>query len=138
MSALIICDAFVDSTNTCGANFTRQSNASSGMGIGDDCKDIFLELQRKKTLTANCQKSKIFFVAWSPSVSGIRSSLDASAHVIFELYQKSKRDDPWKPNRRTEAATTATASSSSELVVVTALGLEPDTPIIILSSRLEP
>ncbi|CAL9054138.1 unnamed protein product, partial [Musa banksii] len=26
-----------------------QSNASSGMGIAGDCKDIFLELQRKKT-----------------------------------------------------------------------------------------
>ncbi|CAL9092101.1 unnamed protein product [Musa acuminata var. zebrina] len=94
------------------------SNASSGMGIAGDCKDIFLELQRKKThryvifkidekqkqvvvektggatesyddfmaslpendcryaiydfdfvTEENCQKSKIFFIAWSPYTS---------------------------------------------------------------------
>ncbi|WOL19593.1 hypothetical protein Cni_G28395 [Canna indica] len=100
------------------------SNASSGMGVADDCKHIFLELQRKKThryvifkidekrkevivekagdatesyddflaslpesdcryaiydydfvTEENCQKSKIFFIAWSPSVSRIRAKM---------------------------------------------------------------
>lgn len=93
--------------------FHFQSNASSGMGVADDCKHIFSELQRKKmhryvvfkidekrkevivektgaatesydnfvaslpendcryavydfdfVTEENCQKSKIFFVAW--------------------------------------------------------------------------
>ncbi|KAG6523311.1 hypothetical protein ZIOFF_013167 [Zingiber officinale] len=100
------------------------SNASSGMGVADDCKNIFLELQRKKThryvifkidekrkevivekvgaatesydefmaslpendcryavydfdfvTEENCQKSKIFFIAWSPAVSRIRAKM---------------------------------------------------------------
>ncbi|CAA7406918.1 unnamed protein product [Spirodela intermedia] len=100
------------------------SNASSGMGVADDCKRTFLELQRKKAhryvvfrideklkevivektggaaesyddflaslpeddcryaiydldfvTEENCQKSKIFFVAWSPSVSRIRAKM---------------------------------------------------------------
>ncbi|XP_072958488.1 actin-depolymerizing factor 11 [Typha angustifolia] len=100
------------------------STASSGMGVAEDCKEIFLELQRKKThryvifkidekrkqvivektggaaesyddfMTSlpendcryaiydfdfvteeNCQKSKIFFIAWSPSVSRIRAKM---------------------------------------------------------------
>ncbi|OAY64954.1 actin-depolymerizing factor 11 [Ananas comosus] len=100
------------------------SNASSGMGVAGDCKETFLELQRKKThryvifkidekqkavvvektggatesyddfiaslpendcryaiydfdfvTEENCQKSKIFFVAWSPSVSRIRAKM---------------------------------------------------------------
>ncbi|XP_018681715.2 actin-depolymerizing factor 11-like isoform X2 [Musa acuminata AAA Group] len=97
------------------------SNPSSGMGVAEDCKETFLELQRKKTYRyvvfsidekqnqvvvektgaatesyddflaslpendcryaiydfdfvteENCQKSKIFLVAWSPSISRIR------------------------------------------------------------------
>ncbi|XP_074573630.1 actin-depolymerizing factor 11-like [Curcuma longa] len=100
------------------------SNASSGMGVAEDCKEIFLQLQRKKThryvifkidekqkqvvvektgnatesyddfvaslpendcryaiydfdfvTVENCQKSKIFFIAWSPSVSRIRAKM---------------------------------------------------------------
>ncbi|KAL6846904.1 hypothetical protein ACP4OV_022757 [Aristida adscensionis] len=100
------------------------SNASSGMGVAAECKETFLQLQRKKAhryvifkidekgkeVTAekmgavtesfddfmdslpetdcryaiydfdfvteeNCQKSKIFFIAWSPSVSRIRSKM---------------------------------------------------------------
>ncbi|KAI0501395.1 actin-depolymerizing factor 11 [Dendrobium catenatum] len=100
------------------------SNASSGMGVADHCRDTFLELQRKKThryvifkidekrkevivektggaaesyddflaclpendcryavydfdfvTQENCQKSKIFFIAWSPSVSRIRAKM---------------------------------------------------------------
>ncbi|CAD5172085.1 unnamed protein product [Musa acuminata subsp. malaccensis] len=100
------------------------SNASSGMGVAEDCKETFLELQRKKTYRyvvfsidekqnqvvvektgaatesyddflaslpendcryaiydfdfvteENCQKSKIFFVAWSPSISRIRAKM---------------------------------------------------------------
>ncbi|XP_072952453.1 actin-depolymerizing factor 11-like [Typha angustifolia] len=100
------------------------SNASSGMGVAEDCKGKFLELQRKKThryvvfkidekgkevivektggaaesyddfiaslpendcryaiydfdfvTEENCQKSKIFFIAWSPSVSRIRAKM---------------------------------------------------------------
>ncbi|OAY63438.1 actin-depolymerizing factor 11-like [Ananas comosus] len=100
------------------------SNASSGMGVAEDCKETFLELQRKKThryvifkieekrkevivektggaaesfddfmaslpendcryaiydfdfvTEENCQKSKIFFIAWSPSVSRIRAKM---------------------------------------------------------------
>lgn len=102
----------------------RTSSASSGMGVGGECKDTFLELQRKKTYRyvvfkidekkkevvvektggatesyedflaslpendcryaiydfdfvteENCQKSKIFFVAWSPAVSRIRAKM---------------------------------------------------------------
>ncbi|KAL3828248.1 hypothetical protein ACJIZ3_017050 [Penstemon smallii] len=100
------------------------TNASSGMGVADQCKITYLELQRKKLhryvvfkidekkkevvvektgspsenyedFTAslpesdcryavydfdyvnleNCQKSKIFFIAWSPSVSRIRAKM---------------------------------------------------------------
>ncbi|CAL9061875.1 actin-depolymerizing factor 11 [Musa acuminata AAA Group] len=100
------------------------SNASSGMGVAEDCRDTFVELQRKKThryvifkidekrkqvivektgdatesyddfmaslpendcryavydfdfvTEENCQKSKIFFIAWSPSVSRIRAKM---------------------------------------------------------------
>ncbi|KAJ8504179.1 hypothetical protein OPV22_005065 [Ensete ventricosum] len=100
------------------------SNASSGMGVAEDCKETFLELQRKKTYRYlifnideklnqvvvektgaatesyddflaslpendcryaiydfdfvtedNCQKSKIFFIAWSPSISRIRAKM---------------------------------------------------------------
>ena len=100
------------------------SNASSGMGVAEDCREIFLELQRKKThryvifkidekqkqvvvektgaatesyddfisslpendcryaiydfdfvTEENCQKSKIFFIAWSPSISRIRAKM---------------------------------------------------------------
>ncbi|KAJ4968473.1 hypothetical protein NE237_015174 [Protea cynaroides] len=99
-------------------------NASSGLGVADHVKNIFLELKRKKVhryvifkidekkkevvvektggpaenyddFTAampendcryavydfdfvtsdNCQKSKIFFIAWSPSSSRIRSKM---------------------------------------------------------------
>ncbi|KAJ6847491.1 actin-depolymerizing factor-like [Iris pallida] len=107
------------------ASFLRSSsNASSGMGVSDDCKHIFLELQRKKThryvifkidekrkevivdktggtaesfddfmaalpendcryaiydfdfvTQENCQKSKIFFITWSPSISRIRPKM---------------------------------------------------------------
>jgi cofilin len=99
-------------------------NAISGMGVADESKTTFLELQRKKThryvvfkideskkevvvektgnptesyddflaslpdndcryavydfdfvTSENCQKSKIFFFAWSPSTSGIRAKV---------------------------------------------------------------
>ncbi|XP_010557113.1 PREDICTED: actin-depolymerizing factor isoform X1 [Tarenaya hassleriana] len=99
-------------------------NASSGMGVADNSKSIFRELQRKKVhryvvfkidenkkevvvektgspaenyddflaslpendcryavydydfvTPENCQKSKIFFVAWSPSTSRIRAKM---------------------------------------------------------------
>ncbi|GAV67813.1 Cofilin_ADF domain-containing protein [Cephalotus follicularis] len=99
-------------------------NASSGMGVDEHSKTMYMELQRKKAyryvifkidekkrevvvektggraesyddLTAslpendcryavydfdfvtseNCQKSKIFFIAWSPSTSRIRSKM---------------------------------------------------------------
>lgn len=102
----------------------RMSNASSGMGVADHSKIIFLELKRKKVhryvifkidekkkevvvektgapgesyddfmaampasdcryavfdfdyvTEENCQKSKIFFIAWSPSISRIRSKM---------------------------------------------------------------
>ncbi|KAL8146987.1 actin-depolymerizing factor isoform X2 [Apium graveolens] len=102
----------------------RRANASSGMGVADQCKDTFLELQRKKVhryvifmidekknevvvektggpaesyddftsalpendcryavydydyvTSENCQKSKIFFMAWSPATSRIRSKM---------------------------------------------------------------
>ncbi|XP_049360938.1 actin-depolymerizing factor-like [Solanum verrucosum] len=102
----------------------RGTNASSGMGVADQSKATYMELQRKKVhryvifmidekknevvvektggpaesyddFTAalpendcryavydydfvtpdNCQKSKIFFFAWSPSVSRIRSKM---------------------------------------------------------------
>ncbi|XP_077225260.1 actin-depolymerizing factor [Tasmannia lanceolata] len=102
----------------------RMSNASSGMGVADESKNVFLELKRKKVhryviykidekrkevvvektggpaesyddftaalpendcryaiydfdfVTAeNCQKSKIFFIAWSPSISRIRAKM---------------------------------------------------------------
>uniref|UniRef100_A0A0A9HE21 ADF n=1 Tax=Arundo donax TaxID=35708 RepID=A0A0A9HE21_ARUDO len=100
------------------------SSAFSGMGVAAECKETFLELQRKKAhryvifkidekgkevvvektgaatksfddfmgslpetdcryaiydfdfvTEENCQKSKIFFIAWSPSVSRIRSKM---------------------------------------------------------------
>ncbi|KAG7568793.1 Actin-depolymerizing factor homology domain [Arabidopsis thaliana x Arabidopsis arenosa] len=99
-------------------------NATSGMGVADQSKTTFLELQRKKThryvvfkideskkqvvvektgnptesyddflaslpendcryavydfdfvTSENCQKSKIFFFAWSPSTSRIRAKV---------------------------------------------------------------
>ncbi|CAN8247588.1 unnamed protein product [Cochlearia groenlandica] len=99
-------------------------NATSGMGVAEDSKTTFHELQRKKThryvvfkidetkqqvvvdktgdttetyddflaslpdndcryavydfdfvTSENCQKSKIFFIAWSPSTSRIRSKM---------------------------------------------------------------
>ncbi|XP_050372134.1 actin-depolymerizing factor-like [Argentina anserina] len=102
----------------------RGGNASSGMGVAADCRNTFLELQRKKAFryvvfkidetkkevvvektggpaesyddftdalpendcryavydfdfvtSENCQKSKIFFIAWSPSVSRIRAKM---------------------------------------------------------------
>ncbi|KAI3960107.1 hypothetical protein MKW98_016831 [Papaver atlanticum] len=102
----------------------RMSNASSGMGVSDHSKDIFMELKRNKVhryvvfkidekkkevivekfggpaesyddftaslpendcryavydfdyvTSENCQKSKIFFIAWSPSVARIRSKM---------------------------------------------------------------
>ncbi|WOL18080.1 actin-depolymerizing factor [Canna indica] len=102
----------------------RMPNASSGMGVAEQSKSSFLELQRKKVhryvifkiddkknevvvektgapgenyddFTAampendcryavydydfvnedNCQKSKIFFIAWSPSVARIRAKV---------------------------------------------------------------
>ncbi|KAM7462543.1 hypothetical protein LguiA_030664 [Lonicera macranthoides] len=102
----------------------RGTNASSGMGVAEQSKNTYLELQRKKVhryvifkidekkkevvvdktgapaesyddfieslpendcryavydfdfVTAeNCQKSKIFFVSWSPSVSRIRAKM---------------------------------------------------------------
>ncbi|KAL0911095.1 hypothetical protein M5K25_019208 [Dendrobium thyrsiflorum] len=109
------------------------SSASSGMGVADQCKDTFLELQRKKThryvifkideklkevvvektggtaesyndfvsslpendcryaiydfdfvTQENCQKSKIFFIAWSPSMSRIRAKmLYATSKALF-------------------------------------------------------
>ncbi|KAG8049341.1 hypothetical protein GUJ93_ZPchr0009g248 [Zizania palustris] len=101
-----------------------RSNASSGIGVAAECKEAFVELQRKKAhryvvfkiddkgkevvvektgaaaesfddfmeslpdsdcryavydfdfvTQDNCQKSKIFFVAWSPSVSRIRAKM---------------------------------------------------------------
>ncbi|XP_020576055.1 actin-depolymerizing factor 11-like isoform X2 [Phalaenopsis equestris] len=108
----------------------------SGMGVADHCKDIFLELQRRKThryvifkideklkevvvektggttesyddfvaslpendcryaiydfdfvTQENCQKSKIFFIAWSPSMSRIRAKM---------LYATSKARFRWE------------------------------------------
>lgn len=102
----------------------RGTNASSGMGVAEQSKTTFLELQRKKVhryvifkidekkkevvvektggpaesyddftaslpendcryavydfdfvTSENCQKSKIFFIAWSPSVSRIRAKM---------------------------------------------------------------
>ncbi|XP_039037762.1 actin-depolymerizing factor-like [Hibiscus syriacus] len=102
----------------------RGANASSGMGVAENSKNTYLELQRKKVFryvifkidekkkevvvektgdpsesyndftaslpeadcryavydfdfvtSENCQKSKIFFIAWSPSVSRIRSKM---------------------------------------------------------------
>ncbi|KAH7662693.1 ADF/Cofilin protein [Dioscorea alata] len=102
----------------------RMSNALSGMGVSDESKSTFMELQRKKVhryviykidekkkevvvektggagesydeFTAslpendcryavydfdfvtedNCQKSKIFLIAWSPSTSRIRAKM---------------------------------------------------------------
>ncbi|KMT16622.1 hypothetical protein BVRB_3g049080 [Beta vulgaris subsp. vulgaris] len=102
----------------------RGRNAQSGIGVAEQCKTIFTELQRKKVHryvvfkidekkkevsvektggpaesyddflaslpesdcryavydydfvnAENCQKSKIFFIAWSPSVSRIRSKM---------------------------------------------------------------
>uniref|UniRef100_A0A0E0MPU8 ADF-H domain-containing protein n=1 Tax=Oryza punctata TaxID=4537 RepID=A0A0E0MPU8_ORYPU len=101
-----------------------RANASSGIGVAAECKQTFLELQRKKShryvifkiddkgkevvvdktgsstesfddfmdslpesdcryaiydfdfvTEENCQKSKIFFVAWSPSISRIRAKM---------------------------------------------------------------
>lgn len=101
-----------------------QSSASSGMGVADECKQVFLELQRKKVhryiifkieekskqvvvdktggpaesyndftaslpendcryavfdfdfvTSENCQKSKIFFISWSPDQSQIRAKM---------------------------------------------------------------
>ncbi|XP_074567333.1 actin-depolymerizing factor 11-like [Curcuma longa] len=106
------------------ASLRSYSNASSGMGVAEDCKEMFRELQWKKShryvifkidekqkqvvvektgkvtesyddFTAslpendcryaiydfdfvteeNCQKSKIFFIAWSPSESRIRAKM---------------------------------------------------------------
>eukprot|EP00252_Welwitschia_mirabilis_P019643 TRINITY_DN4605_c0_g2_i1.p2 TRINITY_DN4605_c0_g2~~TRINITY_DN4605_c0_g2_i1.p2 ORF type:complete len:144 (+),score=17.09 TRINITY_DN4605_c0_g2_i1:149-580(+) len=102
----------------------RMSSAPSGMGVGEDCRKAFQELQRRKNyryvvfkidekskqvvvdktggpaesyddFTAslpendcryavydfdfvtneNCQKSKIFFIAWSPAISKIRAKM---------------------------------------------------------------
>ncbi|XP_071724673.1 actin-depolymerizing factor [Rutidosis leptorrhynchoides] len=102
----------------------NRANASSGMGVSDQSKSTFLELQRKKVhryvifkidekkkevvvdkiggpaenyqdfssslpendcryavydfdfvTSDNCQKSKIFFIAWSPSTSRIRAKM---------------------------------------------------------------
>ncbi|KAG8484595.1 hypothetical protein CXB51_023096 [Gossypium anomalum] len=80
----------------------RGTNASSGMGVADHSKSTYLELQRKKVFryvifkidekkkendcryavydfdfvtSENCQKCKIFFIAWSPSVSRIRAKM---------------------------------------------------------------
>ncbi|CAH1431841.1 unnamed protein product [Lactuca virosa] len=66
--------------------FRGGSNASSGMGVAEHCKGTFLELQRKKAhryavydfdfvTSDNCQKSKIFFIAWSPESSRIRAKM---------------------------------------------------------------
>ncbi|PWA43196.1 ADF/Cofilin/Destrin, ADF-H/Gelsolin-like domain protein [Artemisia annua] len=84
---------------------SNEPNASSGMGIADHCKGTFLELHRKKAhrspsesyedfrsalpendcryavydfdfvTSDNCQKSKIFFIAWSPESSRIRAKM---------------------------------------------------------------
>lgn len=102
----------------------RGGNASSGMGVAEESKSKYMELQRKKVhryvvfnidekkkevvvektggpaesyddflaslpendcryavydydfvTSENCQKSKIFFIAWSPSVARIRSKM---------------------------------------------------------------
>ncbi|KAJ8765170.1 hypothetical protein K2173_011430 [Erythroxylum novogranatense] len=102
----------------------RLKNASTGMGVADNSKSTYLELQRRRlhryvifkidesknevvvektggpaesyddfsaslpendcryavydfdfVTSENCQKSKIFFIAWSPSVSHIRSKM---------------------------------------------------------------
>ncbi|KAL2502885.1 Actin-depolymerizing factor 4 [Forsythia ovata] len=63
------------------------ANAASGMAVHDDCKLRFLELKAKRTYRfivfkieekqkqENCQKSKIFFIAWSPDNSRVRSKM---------------------------------------------------------------
>eukprot|EP00253_Pinus_taeda_P009184 PITA_09184 len=102
----------------------KMSSASSGMGVADEFKQVFLELQRKKVhryiifkieekskqvvvdktggpaesyndftaslpendcryavfdfdfvTSENCQKSKIFFISWSPDQSQIRAKM---------------------------------------------------------------
>uniref|UniRef100_A0A7C9DGG6 ADF-H domain-containing protein n=1 Tax=Opuntia streptacantha TaxID=393608 RepID=A0A7C9DGG6_OPUST len=102
----------------------RRGNASSGMGVAEESKSTYMELQRKKVhryvvfnidekkkevvvektggpaesyddflaslpendcryavydydfvTSENCQKSKIFFIAWAPSVARIRSKM---------------------------------------------------------------
>ncbi|KAJ4725861.1 putative Actin depolymerizing factor [Melia azedarach] len=69
------------------------ANAASGMAVHDDCKLKFLELKAKRTYRfivfkieekqkqviveklENCQKSRIFFIAWSPDTSRVRSKM---------------------------------------------------------------
>ncbi|RVX13633.1 Actin-depolymerizing factor 1 [Vitis vinifera] len=80
-----------------------EANAASGMAVHDDCKLKFLELKAKRTYRSivfqieekqkqviveryavydfdfvteeNCQKSRIFFIAWSPDTSRVRSKM---------------------------------------------------------------
>ncbi|KAJ4800028.1 Actin-depolymerizing factor [Rhynchospora pubera] len=119
---VVTCNILIDSL--CKNVEIEKSSASSGTGVGGECKETFLELQRKKThryvvfkidekkkevvvektggaaesyedflaslpendcryaiydfdfvTEENCQKSKIFFIAWSPSVSRIRAKM---------------------------------------------------------------
>ncbi|CAM8897138.1 unnamed protein product [Rhodiola kirilowii] len=74
----------------------RLPNTSLGLDIAEHSKKTFLELQRKRSYRyaslpendcryavydydfvtiENCQKSKIFFIAWSPDTSGIRAKM---------------------------------------------------------------
>ncbi|KAL0347287.1 UNVERIFIED_CONTAM: Actin-depolymerizing factor 1 [Sesamum calycinum] len=59
------------------------ANAASGMAVHDDCKLRFLELKAKRTHRfivfkieeKQKQKSRIFFIAWSPDTSRVRSKM---------------------------------------------------------------
>ncbi|KAI6693534.1 hypothetical protein NL676_021244 [Syzygium grande] len=66
----------------------RGTNASSGMGVAEhsktnlsgtaeeeenDCRYAVYDFDF--VTSENCQKSKIFFIAWSPSVSRIRAKM---------------------------------------------------------------
>ncbi|GMJ08458.1 actin depolymerizing factor 3 [Hibiscus trionum] len=70
------------------------ANAASGMAVHDECKLKFLELKAKRIhrfivfkieekqkqvivekLAENVPKSRIFFIAWSPDTSRIRSKM---------------------------------------------------------------
>ncbi|KAI4300141.1 hypothetical protein L6164_033552 [Bauhinia variegata] len=70
------------------------ANSASGMAVHDDCKLKFLELKAKRAyryiifkieenqkqvivekLEGNVPKSRIFFIAWSPDNSRVRSKM---------------------------------------------------------------